>query len=136
MYVLYVYERLCMYNPYSTYTYVDVRIGSHWQSTYIFVYVCIARIYMYILYSTYTSYSLYMYVYFCIVCIDLYMYVFECIRTYIVRILCPSFFCRYRPVYACIRSYMRVFLLVTSLSYVSAFPPKTRILINIRTYYS
>ena len=60
------------------------------------------------------------------------MYVFECIRTYIVRILCPSFFCTYRPVFACIHSYMRVFLLVTSLSCVSAFTPKTRIIAYIR----
>ena len=90
---------------------------------------------MYILYSTYTSYCLYMHVYtciVCIVCIPLYMYVFECIRTYIVCTLCPSFFCTYRPVFACIRSYMKVFLLVTSLSCVSAFTPKTRIIAYIR----
>ena len=94
---------------------------------------------MYILYSTYTSYRLYMYVNTCIICIAcirLYVYVFECIRTYIVCILCPSFFCTYMHVFACIRSYMKVFLLVTFLSCVHAFTPKTRIIVYIRKYYT
>ena len=130
--ILYVYFVYFVWN---------IATGQNWDSTkcsYMIVYVCIARIYMYILYSTYTSYCLYMNVYTCIVCvvcIQLYMYVFECIRTYIVCILCPSFFCTYRPVFACIRSYMKVFLLVTFMSCVRAFTPKTRINVFIRKYY-
>ena len=63
------------------------------------------------------------------------MYVFECIRTYMVRILCPDCFLHVYARIACIRSYMKVYLLVTSLSCVSAFTLKTRINTYIRTLY-